>query len=140
MTRTGVRVSAIIIRDNKLLLIHRRKPGKNYWVFPGGAVESTETKEQALVREVKEETNLDVLEFKFSFEVFFDNNSQIPQPFYSCTVSADGKEEIVGEEKYINSADDYYHLEWIVLSDLSTYNILPKEAVSWLTSLENLNL
>jgi len=67
MARTNVRVSAIILKDDKILLIHRKKNGEEYWVFPGGGVEDTETPEQGIIREVKEETGLDVLKCKLAF-------------------------------------------------------------------------
>ena len=55
------RAAAIIIRDRALLLIHRQKPGRDYYILPGGGVELDESFEEACIREVKEETGLDVL-------------------------------------------------------------------------------
>lgn len=52
-----------VIRDagGRLLLIRRgHEPGKGLWSLPGGRVESGETDEQAVVREVAEETGLAV--------------------------------------------------------------------------------
>jgi len=58
-----VGVGAIIIRDGKILLEKRKHdPGKGKWSIPGGLVELGEGIEQAVIREVKEETNLDVEE------------------------------------------------------------------------------
>lgn len=52
-------VSAIL--EGKLLLVRRLvEPLKGYWAPPGGYVEYDETVEGAAIREVKEETNLDV--------------------------------------------------------------------------------
>jgi 8-oxo-dGTP diphosphatase len=46
---------------DKVLLIKRRTPPfKGYWALPGGRVDPGETVEQTIVREVKEETGLDV--------------------------------------------------------------------------------
>jgi len=58
---------ALIRRDGKILATRRSHlndymPGK--WDLPGGTVEEGETTEQALVREVKEETDLDVVPLK----------------------------------------------------------------------------
>jgi 8-oxo-dGTP diphosphatase len=45
--------------DRRLLLIQRgHEPHRGLWSLPGGRVESGETKEQAVVREVREETGL----------------------------------------------------------------------------------
>ena len=53
-----IRSSAIILRKKKILLIHRRKNSAEYWVLPGGGIENGETAEEAVKREVKEETGL----------------------------------------------------------------------------------
>lgn len=48
-------------RRGKLLLVKRGQlPDKGKWSFPGGAVELGETTEEAAIREVKEETGLDI--------------------------------------------------------------------------------
>ena len=54
-------VGALIIRDDRVLLVQRGKePLKGYWSLPGGVVEAGEALETAIRREVLEETNLDV--------------------------------------------------------------------------------
>jgi ADP-ribose pyrophosphatase YjhB (NUDIX family) len=56
-----VGVGAVVICDGKLLLAKRSSdPGKNQWTIPGGLVNLGETVSAAVVREVKEESNLDV--------------------------------------------------------------------------------
>ena len=53
-------VDAIIVRDSKILLIERKNPPHGM-ALPGGLVEEYESCEEAVARELKEETNLDVL-------------------------------------------------------------------------------
>lgn len=56
-------VTAAILEDNGKYLIARRGPGQNlegFWEFPGGKVEPGELLEECLVREIKEELNLDI--------------------------------------------------------------------------------
>lgn len=62
MKFSGRTVTAIIeFQNNKILLVKRGTVVfKGYWALPGGRVDSGETIEQAVVREVKEETGLDV--------------------------------------------------------------------------------
>jgi mutator protein MutT len=60
-TQPVVGVGAIIVCDGKLLLEKRKnEPGKGKWSIPGGLVELGESVEQTVVREVKEETGLEV--------------------------------------------------------------------------------
>ena len=54
-------VSAAIFRDGKVLLVRRaRSPAKGFYSLPGGRVEFGESLQQALAREVDEETGLGI--------------------------------------------------------------------------------
>jgi 8-oxo-dGTP diphosphatase len=56
-----VGVGAIVTRDGLLLMVRRAKePGRRLWSIPGGHVEIGEYLTDAVTREVKEETALDV--------------------------------------------------------------------------------
>jgi len=57
--RPFLAVSAAILRDGKVLVVRRaRKPALNLYTLPGGVVEVGETLHDAVVREVREETQL----------------------------------------------------------------------------------
>lgn len=59
--RPYLAVSAAIVRDGKVLVVRRaRKPALNLYTLPGGAVELGETLHDAVVREVREETQLEI--------------------------------------------------------------------------------
>ncbi|AHC50669.1 DNA mismatch repair protein MutT [Sulfolobus acidocaldarius SUSAZ] len=61
MERPLVAVGGVILKDNKVLLVKRRNPpNKGNWAIPGGKVEYGETLVDAVKREMKEETALDV--------------------------------------------------------------------------------
>jgi 8-oxo-dGTP diphosphatase len=54
------KASGIILRDRKVLV--ERSTGKEFFIHPGGKLEAGETHKQALIRELKEEFRIDVLE------------------------------------------------------------------------------
>jgi 8-oxo-dGTP diphosphatase len=60
-TRPYLAVSAAIFRDGRVLIVRRaRAPAKGIYTLPGGGVELGETLEQAVTREIREETALDI--------------------------------------------------------------------------------
>ena len=60
-TRPYLAVSAAIFRDSRVLIVRRgRPPSHGLYTLPGGGVEVGETLEQAVIREVREETGLDI--------------------------------------------------------------------------------
>jgi ADP-ribose pyrophosphatase YjhB (NUDIX family) len=60
-TRPYLAVSAAIFRDGKVLIVRRaRPPAHGLYTLPGGGVELGETLEQAVIREVREETGLTI--------------------------------------------------------------------------------
>ena len=48
----------VINKNNKILLVHHNA---GHWNFPKGHIENGETEEQTAIREVKEETNIDII-------------------------------------------------------------------------------
>jgi 8-oxo-dGTP diphosphatase len=53
-----VRVAALIHWQNRILLCRQEKPGREYWLLPGGGVDGGETLVGALRRELEEELGL----------------------------------------------------------------------------------
>ncbi|GAC1417928.1 MAG: NUDIX domain-containing protein [Actinomycetota bacterium] len=53
--------AAVVLHDGKLLMAKRaREPGRGLWTLPGGRVESGETLREAVIREVREETAIEI--------------------------------------------------------------------------------
>jgi ADP-ribose pyrophosphatase YjhB (NUDIX family) len=60
-TRPYLAVSAAIFRDGRVLIVRRgRPPAHGLYTLPGGGVECGETLEEAVIREVREETGLEI--------------------------------------------------------------------------------
>jgi ADP-ribose pyrophosphatase YjhB (NUDIX family) len=54
-----IRVSAILRWQGRVLLCRQEKPGKEYWLLPGGGVDGGETLIEALRRELREELGIE---------------------------------------------------------------------------------
>ncbi len=55
-----VGVTGAVVHDNKVLYVRRNyEPHKGTWTLPGGYVEHTETLDEAVIRELREETGIE---------------------------------------------------------------------------------
>lgn len=83
-------IDAIIEKEGMILLIKRLyNPAKGYWALPGGHLDRDETSEQAVAREVKEETGLESDKISF-YSVYSDphrHTEQIVALAYTVKVS-----------------------------------------------------
>ena len=105
--------ACIIIDANDSVLIARRAPGIGWmpgkWALPGGKLEPGETAKQAVVREVKEEMDLDLI----TVEELTGINYPIPV-FWS--------DEWTGKVK-IN--EEHTEFAWVPLKKLPEYDTVP---------------
>ena len=82
-------VHAFCFCDGKLVIVYSAKKG--YWAPPGGGIESGETFEEAVVREVKEETNMKVLSQKFiGYQDIYEPDRVVRQTRSVCIVEPYG--------------------------------------------------
>lgn len=63
--RTGVGVGVIIRRGEKILLVRRTNHGAGTWSTPGGYLDPGESLEECAIREVREETGVELGEASF---------------------------------------------------------------------------
>jgi 8-oxo-dGTP diphosphatase len=115
------RATAIIIRSGKLLLIHRQKPGQDYYVLPGGGVELEESFEEACIREVREETGLDVLALHLVSRYI---TLEKEENYYVAEVTS-AEPVLGGAEAERQSPEDSYTFLWVEEAQLESLNLLP---------------
>lgn len=118
-----MRVAAIIIKDGKILLLRRVRDGKEYFVFPGGALEKGETQEEAIIREVKEELGIDTKLDKLAFQIINRGDEES----YFLVKEFSGTPKWQETEKFTEK--DQYHPLWVDLEKAKNLaNLFPKEA------------
>jgi 8-oxo-dGTP diphosphatase len=114
-------VGAVILHNGKILLEKRKNdPGKGKWSIPGGLVELGERVEETVVREVKEETGLDVEKpehVDVVDNVSFDEDSKVKYHF----VIIDYFVKLVGGT--LSAASDAEELEWVTLDNVEKYDL-----------------
>jgi 8-oxo-dGTP diphosphatase len=114
-------VGALILRRGRVLLVERgREPLKGYWSLPGGVLETGETLEDGLRREVREETGLEVKVSRL-FEVFErimpdeKGRSEYHYVLLDYLCRANGGALVAG--------DDVSRVEWVEERNLEKYRI-----------------
>ena len=121
---------AIIIEDNKLLTMFRRKVKKDgsvkeYYVIPGGGLEENETLEENVIRELKEEFNVYIEIVKFlSTEEYEDTIAN----YFLCKI-VNGTPKVGGEELERMTSENYYEIRYIDLKDIDNYDINAKDII-----------
>jgi 8-oxo-dGTP pyrophosphatase MutT (NUDIX family) len=131
-----MRATAVIIKDKKILLIHRFRDGREFFVLPGGGVEEGETIEQAVIREVKEETSFDAIINKKLWEIQNDYNGNKNMHHYFLITDFSGELMLGGEEAIENSPTNSYTLEWHDIDDIRSLPLKPEEVILKIIELE----
>lgn len=116
------RASAIIISKRHILLMHRIKPKRDYYVFPGGHVEEGESAEEACIREVLEETGLHTAWLQPAFD--FSMPTRLAHFFY--VEVHPGTLTLGGPEVQKQSLENRYLLEWVPLTKMSQFSLQPE--------------
>ncbi len=119
--RPFVGVGAIVWRDNAVLLVKRGKaPRAGEWSIPGGAQHLGETVSDAVRREVKEETGLDIVIGGIVDVVDFidkDDSGLVRHHYSLIDLWADA------ESGQAVPGDDVIDVTWATLETLSRYGL-----------------
>ncbi len=136
--RPRVRVAGILIEDDRILLIEHTKNNKKYWLVPGGGVDWGESAAEALIREFKEETSLDIEVEKFLFiseTIAPDKQKHVINLYFKIKKAEDSSNIMkLGEEKILTD------LRFIPEDEIKNIKLYPniKEKLIKLLNKENI--
>lgn len=121
-------VRAIVIHDNNLLVMRRDKFGKMYDTLPGGNIEVGESLEDAVRRELKEETSITIGDAKLVF-IEDAGHPYGMQYIYLCEYeSGEPRLSPKSEEALINKLGKNIHEPgWLSLADLPKTTFLSEQ-------------
>ena len=108
-------VAAVIIQD-ELVLATQRSYGdyKGKWEFPGGKIENNETKEEALIREIKEELSVDIKVNKHYLTVEYQYpDFYLEMDCYLCDITRGSIKLTVHSNLAWTHIDDLEKLDWL---------------------------
>jgi len=134
----------VLNEDNsKLLMIKRDKPPwKGFWLVPGGHVEDSELPHEALKREIREETGLEVEILDFHSEDMKKYRSiehgfeRLPHPFIVQKEASGHKDHVHLNFVYICKAKNKLNIKkdepikWMDMNEIENTEI-PKNAKIW---------
>jgi 8-oxo-dGTP diphosphatase len=116
-----VGVGAVILDGDKILLEQRKnEPSKGKWSVPGGLVELGESMEDAVIREVKEETGLDVYEPQLVDLVNYVSYGEKGAVIYHYVI-IDYLVTVMGGKP--KAASDAAALKWVPFNELEQYDL-----------------
>ena len=123
------RAVGVVYKDGKILLIHRIKEGRDYFVFPGGTVEENEDPKETMVRELGEELTIKVKESKFLFNIKnFSMTFGMRDEYWYLVKDFTGTPVMGGPELERMNKDNQYHISWKTIEELNIDDtIMPEE-------------
>ena len=126
-----IRAVGVVIKDKELLVMWRKRPEKEYYTFPGGGVEEGEKVQDAVVRELLEETSVQVKIKKLLYHVKYSDGSE--QCFYLCDyVSGELALGEFNEKLRMDQGHSLYRPMWVSLENVVDILLYPLEVRDWL--------
>jgi len=110
--------AAFIVNDNDEMLVVRRakEPAKGTFDLPGGFVDMGETVEEGMIREIKEETGLDITNIQY---LFSSPNVYVYSGMGVHTLDMDCLARVHGSVPAIKAADDAAEALWIPIAQVN---------------------
>lgn len=118
-----IRVVAAIIRNNQNeIFIAQRNQNKSQgglWEFPGGKIEPNETEKQAIIREIKEELDMDI--------IVIDKYTEIIYEYPNKTINLIALNCQMKNNHY--TLLEHQDCAWTIQSNLNNYDFAPADKI-----------
>nr|BCX01435.1 MAG: hypothetical protein KatS3mg041_1481 [Bacteroidota bacterium] len=125
--RTRVRVNALLLEAGRLLLVEHRsfqEPATTYWIPPGGGVQFGESIPEALQREVREETGLEVSLGPLVYvSDFLRGELHAVELYFLAHIT--GGDLRTGQDPELGTEQMICQVAWMSLEDLHRHRVYP---------------
>lgn len=123
------RAAGIVIHNDQLLLIYRKKNNDQYYTFPGGTVEEYETTENCAAREIFEETSIHVKMKNLVYQLEVISTSTIKHEYFYLAEYISGTPNLqpTSVEAMRVSSNNIYQPMWMPLEKVSEIKLYPIE-------------
>lgn len=133
----GVAVKGVLVHGARILMIRRclsARVGAGIWELPGGKLEFGEHLEEALVREIQEETGLNASVDRLLYAVDFLTSPTRHVVLLAYLCHADSDQVVLSEEHIDYRWADIAQLEQLldkdILADLKRYDVLRQAGIT----------
>ena len=128
----GDRACVAIVKQGHILMVQQTYRGTTVWTFPGGGIKAGETPQAAAIREVKEETTLDIATTKLLCQM---PRVQASGTYYCYLGQFTGGQATLGHDPELSSEEqELYKLCWFPLNEMRTH---PEVSRIWHLLLED---
>lgn len=125
----NIRVSVLLFDGDNLLVVNMRRPNSNIFVLAGGGLEPNESIFDAGIREVKEETNLDIVILKIAYikELYTDVDESLDIILLGNIVGGELKK---GYDPEHGSNQALHDVQWVNVHKLALLPFHPKQLIN----------
>jgi 8-oxo-dGTP diphosphatase len=114
-SRSNTRIQAIVVRDRKILMAKHRVAETEHWCLPGGGLEGEETLEEGVLRELKEEGNVDGRVLRLTANVIEVSGVES----FTYLVDISDQEPRLGNDPEVDpDAPILVDLQWLALDEI----------------------
>jgi len=114
-SRMNTRIQAIVVRGQRILMAKQRLKKREYWCLPGGGMEGDETLEEGVLRELKEECNVDGRVLRLTGNLIEASGVEA----FTYLVDIGDQEPSLGHDPEVDpSAPILVDLQWLALNEV----------------------